>query len=235
MDAPGFDRLARRFTARFDRRRGLGLLASLGLARLGIAPGAEGKKKKKKACPPCRKRKKGKCKGTQADGTACAGGTCQGGSCIAGTTCGSGQKACNGGCIPSNQCCIDTDCAPDAPRCCRGTCFPSSRCCTDTDCESGALCLDGACKTTPPCEGLADDAPCNGDGRCLNGVCNPRPDCDIRGTSCSPVGPNSACCSDVCYSSLWDPAYCDWGSHGARCLADDQCFSQFQCVGYRCT
>ena len=34
------------------------------------APQAEGKKRKKKACPPCRKRKKGKCKGTLPDGAA---------------------------------------------------------------------------------------------------------------------------------------------------------------------
>src|SRR4051794_24260786 len=35
--------------------------------------------KKKKPCPPCKTRKKGKCKVTLPDGTAGAGGTCQGG------------------------------------------------------------------------------------------------------------------------------------------------------------
>ena len=44
----------------------------------------KGKKKgkKKKACPPCKTRKQGKCKKKRPNGAACRGGTCQQGACI---------------------------------------------------------------------------------------------------------------------------------------------------------
>ena len=81
MDAPRFDRLTRALTTAGSRRRALGglLLGSLGL--LG-SHRDEASAKKKKPCPPCKKRKKGKCKAKLPDGTACSGGTCQGGSCV---------------------------------------------------------------------------------------------------------------------------------------------------------
>jgi hypothetical protein len=41
------------------------------------------KKGTKKECPPCTKRKQGKCKGTLPDGSACRAGTCQSGRCVA--------------------------------------------------------------------------------------------------------------------------------------------------------
>jgi hypothetical protein len=91
----------------------------------------------------------------------------------------------------------------------------------------------GAC-ALPPCQGLANDAPCNGDGRCLAGVCNPRPDCDPVGTPCSPAGPNTACCSDVCFEILFGPVVCDNGTPNTRCFGAGQCFPPLQCVGYRC-
>jgi hypothetical protein len=74
MDAYRFDILTRRLTLVLSRRRSLGLLASLGLPNL-ISPTLAGAEKKK-ACPPCKKRKQGKCKKKKPGGTACSGGAC---------------------------------------------------------------------------------------------------------------------------------------------------------------
>ena len=80
MDAPRFDSLTRRLSLGLNRRS-LGLLLALSLPpQIPLSAAAA---KKKKACPPCKKRKNGKCKGTLPDGTGCAGGTCQRGSCVA--------------------------------------------------------------------------------------------------------------------------------------------------------
>ena len=61
MDAGQFDILTRRLGLAGSRRRALGgvLLGALGL--LGV-PHDQTAAKKKKPCPPCKKRKKGKCK-----------------------------------------------------------------------------------------------------------------------------------------------------------------------------
>jgi hypothetical protein len=88
MDGSRFDALSRSLAAGHSRRGLTRLLGSLALggasSRLGVAE-SEAKKKhkpKKKACPPCKTRKKGKCKGLLPDGSACTGGTCQGGVCL---------------------------------------------------------------------------------------------------------------------------------------------------------
>ena len=84
MDGARFDTLARSLIAIGSRRRALtaALGGSLGLLSLDRRDEAAARKK---ACPPCKKRKKGKCKKRLPDGTACAGGSCQAGSCVAAT------------------------------------------------------------------------------------------------------------------------------------------------------
>src|SRR5215204_160450 len=37
-------------------------------------------------------------------------------------SCADGQRVCQGGCIPSNQCCTDGDCPASTPSCCGGGC-----------------------------------------------------------------------------------------------------------------
>ena len=83
MDAGSVDSLARILSS-ITTRRGT-LVAVLGgpLALLRVEAVGARNKKKKKACPPCKKRNEGKCKGTLPDGTGCPGGTCKGASCIA--------------------------------------------------------------------------------------------------------------------------------------------------------
>ena len=81
MDAKQFNDVARALVNRPSRR---GTLAALLGGVLGT-PLLDGDmaRAKKKPCPACKKRKKGKCKGTLPDGTACAGGACQAGQCVA--------------------------------------------------------------------------------------------------------------------------------------------------------
>lgn len=59
--------------------------------------------------------------------------------------CAEGQKLCQGTCIPSNQCCVDADCAALAPRCCQGACIRPTECCTNSDCGAGKICQAAAC------------------------------------------------------------------------------------------
>src|SRR5687768_13634704 len=80
MDGSTFDALTRTLTIAGSRRHTLGGLLAGALGLLGSRP--EDAAAKKKPCPPCKKRKKGKCKKKLPDGTACAGGTCQRGRCV---------------------------------------------------------------------------------------------------------------------------------------------------------
>src|SRR5678815_5270637 len=80
MDPVRFDALSRSLTIAGSRRRVVATLAGA-LGALGLAP-ADMTEARKKACPPCKKRKRGKCKKNLPDGIACAGGTCHGGSCV---------------------------------------------------------------------------------------------------------------------------------------------------------
>lgn len=81
MDADRFDSLTRSLMTTGSRRRVLAAISgALGLP-LGAFSLAE--TEAKKSCPPCKKRKRGKCKKKKPNGTACPRGTCQGGRCVA--------------------------------------------------------------------------------------------------------------------------------------------------------
>src|SRR5215207_1530485 len=77
MDGSRFDALTQTLMAAGSRRRALVL--ALGGTLAPLLAQKETEAKKKKACPPCKKRKKGKCKANLPDGMGCSGGTCQGG------------------------------------------------------------------------------------------------------------------------------------------------------------
>jgi hypothetical protein len=85
MDGSRFAALLRVLITARSRRRalgglGVGLLSLLGSRTEAVA--AKKKHHKKKPCPPCKQRNKGKCKANVPDGKACAGGACQSGSCV---------------------------------------------------------------------------------------------------------------------------------------------------------
>src|SRR4051812_18157104 len=93
MDAARFDHLARSLTLGGSRRRALTATVSA-LGVLGLAGPDDLEAKKKKPCPPCKKRRNGKCKAKLPNRTGCAGGTCQDGSC-APANCSDGVKNAN--------------------------------------------------------------------------------------------------------------------------------------------
>lgn len=163
MDAPHFDALTRRLTIGLSRRRSLVLFGILGLGGLDSSDVAA-KNKKKKRCPPCKKRKKGKCKGTLPDGAPCPGGSCQGGRC---------QQ----GCLPTDQCCAADDC-PLGFLCCDGFC-------SETLFAAGAACTAGSRCCSNYCQFIHV-----GENRCAptcrGGFCELDRDC-CRGFPCLPV------------------------------------------------
>lgn len=145
MDPSRFDTLSRVMTTAGPRRAAIGTI----LAGLLIMPGADyGVTRKKKACPPCKRRKQRKCKGSLPEGTSCPGGTGQSGRCISTPACANGRR-------DGSE--SDVDCGGTCPRCLNGrTC--SSR----NDCAS-ALCANGmcqACSASPEC------------GTDVNGTCS---------------------------------------------------------------
>ena len=187
MDAKRFDALTTRLTDRLTRRR-LGVLGAAVPAGLVLADSVDAKhRKKKKPCPPCVGRKKGKCKKRLPDGTACSGGTCQGGVCqTAGCP---AQRQCGPGCCPEGQVCGSNG-ACVSPTCCGGSatcdnhttvdrlCCIAPRvafCCCDNPRGSGngyAICCDlGAGECPRGCTGAigiggATDVTPGPDGTC---------------------------------------------------------------------
>jgi hypothetical protein len=148
MDSDRFDSLARSLLAGLNRRTLLGAAFAgvLGIIRDGTI---EAKNKKKK-CPPCKKRKKGKCKGKKPDGMACRGGSCQNGRCVSG--CPNGATSCGGVCAnlqsdEANCGSCGTSCAANEV-CQTGRCFPRGICPSFTQICTGA---QHSCAATCKC------------------------------------------------------------------------------------
>ncbi len=144
MDESRFDALTRILTEPRSRRHGLGVLGVLGITSAWRA-GPAAAKKRKKLCPPCKKRQKGKCKANLPDGETCTGGTCQGGQCVAACVPTCGSKTCGtDGC--SSTC---GTCTGQFVQCCNGSCVNLA-----TDANNCGVC-GRVCPT----------------GQCLHGVC----------------------------------------------------------------
>jgi hypothetical protein len=184
VDANRFGSLARILTPTGSRRRALatGFGSVLGIV-LGAASVEVPAAKKKKPCPPCKKRKQGRCKKQLPDGTACQSGTCQGGSCVA-TTCPAVCPVCQTCNSASGSCAVDTSengeagagCA--APKvCCSGTCCSGVHACNvASSCATCAEVCDANCafcsnlaQGGTRCGGLPDmdcTSPCSSSAQC---------------------------------------------------------------------
>jgi hypothetical protein len=152
MDANRFDALSRSLTDARSRRAALASLlgGTFGVVGLTVTTA-------KKKCPPCKKRKDGKCKKKKPDGSTCAGGTCHGGHCV--TASPPPAPTCNDGIKNGSE--TDIDCGGSCARCARG-----QGCATPNDCAS-AFCGSGTCQTCTTAW-----ASCGGDA---NGPCRCRP------------------------------------------------------------
>jgi hypothetical protein len=123
MDARRFDALACTLTTAASRRRALTRLVSGTLGLVLSASSMEDAAAKKKTCPPCKKRKKGKCKKKLPDGTACGDGR----------TCQNGQCRCTPSCAPTDACGPD-GCDGSYGTCNGGTCSATGVCrCDDPE------------------------------------------------------------------------------------------------------
>jgi hypothetical protein len=220
MDADRFETLLRALSSMPSRRTAVGVLAAaVGGAfasRLGSGNRDEAAAKvkhqehrgqaqgKKKPCPPCKKRKKGKCKGLLPDGSACAGGSCRAGSCLPtvlpppGCTpaCGACQTCLGGSCVPQP---LHTPCAGGL--CQDGACAPCGAgqpCCAGDVCGDGLACtINNSCGS---CGGPLEDC-------CLGGICD-------QGMFCA-----SATCHPC-------------GGEGEECCAGGTCDGDLVCVGF---
>jgi hypothetical protein len=139
----------------------------------------------------------GRC-GTCDTDRVCADGRCA-------SSCPEGRKACSGDCIPSNQCCISSDCPVAVPVCCGGECVTdltsNARHCGTcaTDCTALAhaarsTCSAGTCVLV--CD--SDYANCNtdvSDGCEVNTQTDPT-NCGMCGNVCSASTPS--CVGGLC-------------------------------------
>jgi hypothetical protein len=226
MDDSRFDSLARSLGTAGSRRRALGGLLAGTLGLLGSR--TEHAAAKKKPCPPCKKRKQGKCKKKLPEGTGCTdssgrGGTCQGGSCVAAVAppppdpC-AGQPP-GAPCPPCDR--RGTTCLPGNSRsdaCCSGTCLGTNTgpgvcgdddvggrpCYDNRDCNlfSGFTCIAFRCKK-------AVGVSCDQEAQCASGECGcAGTTCTCRKSSCGaitapcnptdPGGRDADCCEGSC-------------------------------------
>ncbi len=206
MDADRFDAVARSLRTARSRRGLTHLLGTLALggplALLELTETEAGRKKKKK-----KKRSVATVPPPPA-------------------TCVEGQRPCNGACIPSNQCCTDSECGEVAPRCCRGTCLRAGECCFNSECPPDKICQAGGCV-------------CPSGQEEIGGVCGTRPACTTQGGNCtcpSTTGSctNTTCCSDFCRPNTQPPVFCAHSVEGKRCLSTTDCSTGLTCRGFVC-
>lgn len=220
MDADRFDAVSRAVSDAASRRTLLGLAVATVLGGQGIA---SVEAKKKKPCPPCKKRKKGKCKGLLPDGTTCDGGACQGGICVASP--------------PPPQCtpnCNDRTCGADG---CGGSCGA---------CTGGAFCQGGNCVCpagTVSCSGVCanlqtDEAHCGACGTscaasqvCQAGKCFPRGVCIEGAGVCTSNIQCQAAGQSVCYCSTSTEGNAVCVENEGFCLDRTSCTSSTDCSG----
>ena len=155
MESDAFDSLTRSLIGAHPgsmTRRGITrLLGGLALAGPLTLLGFAEADAKKKSCPPCKKRKHGKCKKKLPNGTPCNGGACDSGRCVA---------------VLATECvaqCGGKVCGPDG---CGGQCGPG---CAIGCCKDGA-CVAGNTEATCGLHGEMCQA-CAADSSCPFGEC----------------------------------------------------------------
>lgn len=135
--------------------------------------------------------------------------------------CKAGTRACNGGCIPLNNCCVDSDCGPNQT-CTGGQCVAVQaplQCQNTADCSAGQVCQNGVCVVVnvPQCQ---VDGDCGAGQRCQNGQCVADVECQVD-TDC---GANESCLSNTCQCTFPNKPC------GDLCCASDRACVNGTCV-----
>jgi hypothetical protein len=174
MDGSRFDALTRSLSVRLSRRVGMGLLAAVGLRQ--VVPLAE-VQAKNKHCPPCRKKKHGRCKKRLPDGTPC------GGEC---------RECRNGACAPKAN---RTPCGGECTECQDGVCAPKvdgTRCAGACRECRGGQCVSACTAPATVCGARTPGVCCTPDG----GPCDPAHPEVCCSTACGTVPGQQPRCTD---------------------------------------
>ena len=269
MDETRFDHLARALSRRLSRRETTGVLSFLAVA-VGLheftpivekseAKGRKGKGKGKGKGHKQRKNKPVQCGGAPVEPCP-AGTTLNQASCRCDcpspndfyraecqrclnihTECCPGERRCSGRCIPSGECCEETDIP-----CSDGSCVPYGRCCPGY--STCAIELDGCCNALAGeectqfdgcCNTLAGNTVCDGkwcckanERCCLGSGCVPenQPCCNVDEMLCG-IGIAQQCCDarGTCTTGAYD------GQPRSRCCGQPRAGSSMTpCDGVCC-
>ena len=177
MDQNRFDTLTRTITTVGSRRAALGTLLAGTLGLLDLAETSA-----RKACPPCKKRKHGKCKANKKlNDEPCPDGKCQSGVCVRSDapapteeppTCPAGECSRNS---PCGSGCVCLDIGGGTKRCLAlGTCSGAGDCASGS-CGSGCTCVNpggrrSGCASTVGCPDVkcTANSDCGSDCLCIN-------------------------------------------------------------------
>jgi hypothetical protein len=199
MDHDRFDTVTRALAAGASRRGLLTRLTMGVLAALLLARGSHDVEAK--PCPPCRKKKKGRCKGRKPNGTPCENGrgVCQSGSCgCAGGSVCARNEVCQGGiCFPKGTCPQGAQaCVPETGTKCGLDCFCVQSAEGNTVCiESAGLCgaIPVGCDSKETCSSCQTSADCASGQACIDisGCCEGQNTAD-------PLPAGTKVCVDPC-------------------------------------
>jgi len=232
MESERFDQLAKILSGPGSRRRALVAFAG-SLALLSLVP--HDNALAKKPCPPCKKRKQGKCKGKKPDGATCPGGACKGGRCVPICQVCPVCHSCN---TATGKCLPDAALVGQACGTCR-TCDATGQCLVvgdTTPCDDGnpctvnTFCTNGVCGGPSANQGKVCGASTHGGTalRCCNGTC-PDPNCVPSGVTGVACNDNTICSTLNCCAQQFTT--CD-GSNHCMCFfaqANEPCGSDLDC------
>jgi hypothetical protein len=137
MDPSRFDTLTRTFASGYSRR---GLLVVAAGSAVGMAELAEIPDAAAKSCPPCRKKKNGRCKKKRRDGAPCGNnnrcrnGHCDPNACTADCSGTPGPRPCG----PHGSSCQCVNVVEGTSACVKN--LPGEACGTETVCNPGLIC-----------------------------------------------------------------------------------------------
>lgn len=135
--------------------------------------------------------------------------------------CKAGTRACNGGCIPQNDCCLDADCGQNQT-CTGGQCVAVQvppQCQNDADCGAGQACQNGQCVVKNDLE-CQVDGDCRPGTVCQSGQCVAAGECQNNGD----CGANEICLNNTCQCKFPNKPC------GDVCCASDQACVNGTCV-----